>query len=188
MLSRKGNIPIAPITEKDLLEAREQDRQLAELYLTQIPDFVKWTSTVAVAAILWVGNKLGSVIGLSWAISIVSLVFLVGSLVIGVFAVRRVVAAWAREWDVAREDYNLCVLKKWKTFKEREATGTKSAELDEIERKEKEQINHLVKAIGVARPYSEARGFSILVSLHIGSLTAGLLAYILAQILGASYY
>jgi len=188
MLSRKGNIPIAPITEKDLLEAREQDRRLAESYLNQIPDVVKWTSTVAVAGILWIGNNLASVRGLSWVISIVSLIFLVGSLVIAVFAVRRVLAAWAREWDIAREDYTLCVLKKWKTLKESEAASTKSAKLDEIERKEEEHINHLVKAIGVARPYSEPTGFSILVSLHIGFLIAGLLAYILAQILGASYY
>ncbi len=102
------------ITEKDIEHAREQEKLLSETYLKGIVDFMKWSSTLAIAAILWISSNIKSVAGLSWVLSIVSLFFLVVSLVVAVLAVKWVLTAWAREWNVAREDYNLSLFKKFK--------------------------------------------------------------------------
>jgi len=48
------------ITEKDITKAEEEEKLWGESYLKGIMDFVKWTSTVAIAAILWVGNAITS--------------------------------------------------------------------------------------------------------------------------------
>lgn len=161
------------ITEEEITELRQRERILAESYFKGIMDFVKWTSTVAIAAILWVGNTITSIAGLPRIISIASLVFLILSLSIAVLAVRRVLTAWATEWVLAREDYTFCLLKKLKAIEPSKVT----------EQKETEQINRLIKAIDDTRPFSRPTGFSTWVSWHTSLLIAGLLMYVLAQVL-----
>jgi len=142
-------------------------------YLKGIIDFVKWTSTIAIAAILWVGNTMTSITGLLRILAIVGLVFLVGSLIIAIILVNRVLTAWAREWDLARESYSFYVLKKFKAVEPSKVT----------EQKETEQINHLLKAGKATWPFSQPAVFSAGVSWHIAFLAAGLFIYVLAQIL-----
>jgi len=66
---------------------------------------MKWSSTLVIAAILWISRNMTSIEGLFWWLSIASLIFLLVSLVVAVFAFKWVLTAWAREWSVAREDY-----------------------------------------------------------------------------------
>lgn len=167
------------ITDKDIAQAEEQEKLLAETYLKGIADFVKWSSTLAVAAILWIGNHITSVAGLLWVLSVLSLIFLVSSLVVAVLVVRRVLTAWAREWDVARGDHTFSLFKKWKAF---EASEPKRIEMA---KKEQELINRLIDAIDAVRPFSEPKSFSTWVSWHIVLLIVGLVIYALAQALSA---
>jgi hypothetical protein len=51
------------------------------------------------------------------------------------------------------------------------------------EQKETEQINRLIKAIDDTRPFLRPTGFSTWVSWHTSLLIAGLLMYVLAQVL-----
>ena len=46
------------ITEKDIDYAREQEKLLSETYLKGIVDFMKWSSTLVIAAILWISLPL----------------------------------------------------------------------------------------------------------------------------------
>ncbi len=167
------NIPVSPITERDLVDAREQERHLAESYLKQVPDLIKWTSTIAVGAILWIANDISGSIGLSLLASIISLVFLVLSLVFAIYIVRRVLTAWAIEWNVASQDYNLCLIKKIKALK------VSNSEIIDIE---EEQVNRLLSAIKAAKPFTDPDAFSPLVSSHIVLLILGLIGYIVSQI------
>lgn len=90
------------ITDKDITEAGEQERLQADTYLKGIIDFIKWSSTLAVAAVLWIGNFITSATGTPRIISAVSLLLLMSSLIVAVLAAGRVLTAWAREWDAAR--------------------------------------------------------------------------------------
>ncbi len=171
------------ITDKDITQAEEQEKTLAEAYLSGITDFVKWSSTLAIAAILWIGNNITSVAGPSWVLSAFSLIFLVCSLLLAVFVVRRVLIAWAREWDAAREDYAFSLFKKWKAFRVNEIRPIEATQLVELEKKERERIDRLLDALDATKPFAEPKGFSIWVSWHIGLLIAGLIIYVLAQIL-----
>jgi hypothetical protein len=162
------------ITEKDIIQAGEQEKQLTTSYLKGIIDFVKWTSTVAIAATLWIGNSITPIVGLSRIMIIAGLAFLIGSLVVAVFAIRRVLTAWATEWDRAREEYSLLLLKKWKAIKPSGVT----------EQKETEQIKRVIDAIDATRPFSQPTGFQAWISLHAAFLLAGLILYLVAQILG----
>jgi len=161
------------ITEDDITQAGKQEKLSAESYLKGIMDFVKWTSTVIIAAILWIGNTIASIKGLSRILAAVGLVSLFVSLVIAIFVVRRVLAAWAKEWVLAGEYYTFYLLKKLKAVDPTKIT----------EQKETEQINCLLSAISATKSYSKPVGFSALVIIHITFLVIGLILYLLAQVL-----
>jgi hypothetical protein len=160
------------ITEEDIIEAEEREKLLAESYHKGIMDFVKWTSTVAIAAILWVGNAVTSITGLPRILAIVGLGFLVVSLATAILAVKRVLTAWAAEWVLAKEDYTLCLLKKIKAIEPSKVT----------QEKEDEQIQRLIKANDATKPFARPTGFSTWISCHIALLLVGLLLYVFAQV------
>ena len=173
------------ITDKDIAEAGEQEKLLAEAYLKGIVDFVKWSSTLAVAAILWIGNFITSATRLSWTMSALSLILLMSSLIVAVLAARRVLTAWAREWDVAREDHAFSLFKKWKAIKTRDLKPTEIAQLNELDQQERERIDRLIKSLDAAKPFSESKRFNAWISWHIILLIGGLLIYVVAQFLSA---
>jgi hypothetical protein len=163
------------ITEEDIVQAREQEKLQAETYLKGMMDFVKWTSTVAIAAILWVGNTTTSITGSSRVgLVTASLAFLVGSLIIAVFTLRRVLTAWGMGWLVASEDHSFSVMKKLKAIDPSKVT----------EQKEAEQIDRLLNAIEATRRFSQPSGFNAWIGGHIGFLMFGLILYAIAQVLG----
>ncbi len=172
------------ITDKDIAEAGEREELLAQAYLKGTIDFVKWSSTLAVAAILWIGNFITSATGLSWAMSVLSLVLLIVSLVVAIFAARRVLIAWAKEWDVARADHTFSLFKKLKAIKTRELKPNETTPLNELDKQEQEIIECLIKSIDSAKPFSESKRFNAWISWHIILLVGGLLVYVVAQFLG----
>jgi hypothetical protein len=169
------------ITDKDIAEAGKREELLAEAYLKGTIDFIKWSSTLAVAAILWIGNFITSAIGLSRTMSAISLVFLISSLVVAVLAARRVLIAWAKEWDIAKADHTFSLFKKVKAIKAKELKPTDSASLNELNKQEQELIERLIKTIDSVKPYSESKSFNSWISWHIMLLIGGLLFYIVAQ-------
>lgn len=161
------------LTEKDLDETREQERLRAETYLRGLVDYIKWTSTVGIAAILWIGSVVSSIAGLSRVLAVVSLVVLLVSLVVAVLAVKRVLNAWATEWNVAREDSAFVLLKKLKSIKESRVS----------EQKEEERIDRLIQAIEASKAFARPARFNTWVSWHISLLIVGVLLYVFAQLL-----
>ena len=47
-------------TDTDLKEMREEEAVSAQVFYKGVIDFLKWTATLTVAAILWVGNAITS--------------------------------------------------------------------------------------------------------------------------------
>jgi hypothetical protein len=172
------------ITDKDIIDANEKEKFSSEAYLKGIVDFVKWSSTLAVAAILWIGNFINSTTGLSWIISLASLLLLLSSLIVAILAARSVLMAWAIEWDLAREQNDFVLFKKWKTFKLKELKSKEdAAELNKLNKQEGELIDSLIKSVQSAKPFSKSKKFNSWIKWHIFLLVIGLLAYVVAQFL-----
>jgi hypothetical protein len=47
------------VTDRETKRAEKEETLKADAYLRGITDFVKWTTTLAVAAVLWVASGLG---------------------------------------------------------------------------------------------------------------------------------
>ncbi len=148
------------ITEKDIYYAREQEKLLFETYLKGIVDFMKWSSMLTIAAILWISINMTSIEGLFWRLSIASLIFLLVSLVVAVFAFKWVLTDWARECSVDREDYGYILFKKFKWFEKSKLNKMKPEELAqsiELDEKKLGHVDRYINAINAAKPLSEPK-------------------------------
>jgi hypothetical protein len=181
-IPEQGNIMI---TDRDIEEAADEERVLAKTYLKAQTDFIKWSSTIAVAAILWIGNAEIPSAGLPWLLFLSSLALLVASLIAALVAARRVLIGWAREWDVARHDHKFSLFTKWKAYKLSQNTELDQSELADLKLKENRSIEDLIAAIDAARPFSEPKGFTIPVTCHLLLLVGGLVAYVATRIMQA---
>ena len=91
-------------------ELEERRRLLRELYLKGLTDFVKWTSTVAAGAILWIANNLATVPDQCRLLAVIALAFLVASLGSALWIGRLVLLTSKAEWDATDAAYAFYVL------------------------------------------------------------------------------
>jgi hypothetical protein len=190
-------------TKEEIDQAIEDEQLHENLYLKGILDFIKWTSAIATAALLWVGNALSSFTGLPQILAFLGLLFFIFSIGVAVITVKQVLTAWARKWDMATEASY--VLRTWNPTALRKANELESrfghldpaeyfAEMTRVGEsypsadlviKELEQLEPMIKALNAASPYSSPRKFSSWVSWHVSLLLVGLLLYVVAQAFGA---
>jgi hypothetical protein len=163
------------VTEADLEEARKQEITSAQTFYKGVIDFIKWTSTLAAAGILWVGATVTSTEGVARYLAGLGLVSLITSLIMAVSIMHRVLTAWSREWDEHRAEHTLWLVKKLKAI-----DAAKVSDEEEVK-----YVEQLMSAIDAARPFRETGGFSKKVVYHIGLLTIGLLLYAIAQVLSS---
>lgn len=166
---------------KGLIDAVcEEERLRAESYLKGLTDYVKWTTTLAGAAVLWVGNGLMSLSMLPQVVATVGLLLLSASSVAAVFAVFYVLGMQRKEWTETRT---------WSRFYDTErviqdieaAFGPGHAEPMETE-----SLEHLREALDAAQEAEISRDpavFQRWAGTHVALLVAGLCAYVLAQVL-----
>ena len=83
------------VTEADLEEARKQEITSAQTFYKGVIDFIKWTSTLAAAGILWVGATVTSTEGVARYLAGLGLVSLITSLIMAVSIMHRVLTAWS---------------------------------------------------------------------------------------------
>lgn len=161
------------ITERDVTQAEERERQLADTYLKGVADFAKWTSTVAIGATVWIVNALTSMTTWPLWLALGAVFSLLASLVVAVLGVRRTLSAWATLWAVAIDTHSFYVLKKLKAFEPSKVSGEKELEM----------INRLLRSSESTWPYTEPGGFGRWVTWHLVLLIMGLLFYAVAQLL-----
>lgn len=142
----------------------------ANTYLKGIIDYVKWTSTIAIAIIILIGSNLTTIKG-SKIIIFISLSVLALSLIIAIFTVGRVLDAWALNWECDKA--SLIILKSIKI----EGTTVIAENIDS------NQINRLNEAIEANQPYNEPKVFNSYVTWHVSLLVIGLYLYLAAQAL-----
>ncbi|MGC1122968.1 MAG: hypothetical protein WBA22_17950 [Candidatus Methanofastidiosia archaeon] len=134
------------------MEADEEGR----LYLNGIRDFMKWTSTFAVAAILWIGNAVTSMVGISKLLAIIGLCFLIISLLVAINSSRTVLYAQAQYW--------------------KRHLGKREGE---------ESVSSFFWEAGLTSVLLE-KMLSLEIDVHLYSLLAGFLFYVLAVLLANS--
>jgi hypothetical protein len=173
------------IDQQTVQDTLKREQEVEEQFLKQVPDFVKWTSTVAAAAVLWIANSLDSLSQPARLASLASLLLLIISLIVAVFAIKRIVTACASRLNLARHATNLMLSEQAKSLSH--LPGITSDQLDAIRKKGIEQRKLLIDAIEADQPYLDPKGFSTPVSWHVGLLIGALFFYILAQLLNTLY-
>jgi hypothetical protein len=173
---------IATVKDDDIKESSDEERKLALSYLKGVFDFAKWTSTIAIAGILWIGSTLSYDTGIGLYLSIASLILIVVSLVIAILAVWRILTSWGLDWKVAREEADLMLVKKLIAFTSASKDPRDRARLSDLKAKEESEINSLIESIDAIKPFSDPAAFRSLITWHIVLLVGSLSLFIFARI------
>jgi hypothetical protein len=166
---------IVMLTDQDIQEAHEKELVSAELFYKGLIDFIKWTSTLATAAILWIGEAIASTSGEARYLAGLGLIFLVFSLLLAISVVYRVLSAWGADWAANRAEHIFWLVKKLQAVNATEVS----------EEQEMEYVDKLMNTIDETKPFQDPRSFNRRVITHIGFLATGLLFYVIAQIVSA---
>jgi len=164
------------LTETDLQETKTRETEAEQAFHKGVVDFVKWTTTLAAAALLWVGTTTTSDTGLPRTLALCGLLSLITSLVLAILAINQVLRAWASEWNVAREQRTYILVKRLKALDPDRVT----------EEQEEERIQRYIQAIDATRSYRQPKAFYAWVIMHVIFLTAGLLLYAVAQVISST--
>jgi ABC-type multidrug transport system fused ATPase/permease subunit len=154
-------------------ELASQEQACEEAFFKGLTEFLKWTSTVALAAILWIANALGSSTGITTGFSTGGLLLLVFSVVLAILMFTRALAALARKWAYIRE---------WQKLGLIQIAQRASPPMQTLVTAE-EQIEKALDATEASSKLAGPQPFSVLIILHTVSLLTGLLLYAVGQIL-----
>ena len=164
--------------KEGLTESKEELTLTSESYLKGIVDFVKWTSTVAITVMLWIGNNMASIVDPSRRlVAIFALVSLTMSLFTAICTIKRVLDAWKKEWDYANANalvWGILYLKA--TIPDELLTPQIMASL------EQETLEALGSVDNASRAVQPMSQFNTCVVWHMVFLLAGPILYILAQV------
>lgn len=160
----------------DVKESSLRERTRGEAYLGGLVDFIKWTSTISLAAVAWVAEAASEASGVSQRVSVAALVVLLFSIGVAVLAVKNVLAAWARQWEVAQASH---ILREVETF------WAGMLEDDFLQRRKKEALDGLAEALGNSKKYDRPAFFNRLIVCHISLSALGIAIYVIALILPA---
>ena len=108
-------------------------------------------------------------------LAMISLVFLISSLVVAVYTVRWVLMGWAREWIAKQEEEKLFLMKKLKAVDESKVT----------DEQEKMQIEQLLNALEATELFHKPSSLTNRVVGHTLLLIGGLLFYVATQIISS---
>jgi len=160
------------LTEKDLTDSQETEKANGESFLRGVTDFLKWTSTVAAAAVIWIGGLSGSLTGAPRILAAVSLAAILVSLIVAVITMRRVLTAWAKSWNLAIKDSKYVLLKKLQAVDPAMVAKNQVAEA----------IDELLDAVDASRTYSRPAEYARWATWHVSLLVLGLILHVIAVV------
>ena len=159
--------------KEQLEEYLRYEKDSADAYLAAYVDFIKWTTTIAVAAVLWVSTALGALAGIPRYIAIASLVFLVLALLLAVLAFKRGIDRSAHFWDIARLNWSRALL---------DAFEKAGADAEFVSRKRKELTGRFDSLSSVGEKLTGSAHFQRTAMWHVITLSIGAALYGLAQV------
>jgi hypothetical protein len=159
----------------------EQSKLLTESYLKGLTDFVRWTSTVAAGAILWIANNMASVPDQCQLPAKVALILLAASLCSALWIGRLVLLTSKAKWDAtdaARSFFLLQSALQSLPFPpqldpetlQSQATARNKV-LQQLFKKSEAHLRHL-----------ESAASHIVLNLHLFLLFAGVITYACTQV------
>lgn len=158
----------------DVLEKYGEAEQTAsKTYLTTLTDFVKWTTTITLAAVVWIANTLSSSSQVLQISGVLALLLLVFSLLFAVIGIKHILDVASNEWDIERILHHRAYLRLATVFRTNDETSEK-VKLNELER----QLN---AALAVRKKYRESKFFKLPVTLHATLLALGVATYGVGQ-------
>jgi len=163
---------MTPVDTEYLHKLLNQVKQKEESYSKKLIDFVKWTSTIAVAAILWIGNDITSVTGWPQFLSILGLIILIFSLFFAVYSASIVLSASGSYWKLAGVEYYHRLMVHY--------VGENPSQFEQGELKR--SFDDCLKTFRDVIDYSKPEKYVSWVKCHIYFLAAGLSSYVLSQI------
>jgi len=159
--------------KEDLDKYQQKERLGAETYLTSYVDFVKWTTTLDLAAIVWLATVTSSYVGLARWLTLLGLASLVIALVLAVLALKTVLDTSAHEWDVARLHHSLALL---------DLFETSGASEDFVKRKRDELTKRFNELSQIGDKFYGTQLFNRLATWHTATLAGGVVLYALGQL------
>jgi len=170
---------------------RDETRQIAkelpqksETYLSGVTDLIKWTSTIIIAATLWIADNVTSIKEPLRIIALAALPCLIFALAIAAYTFWQATVTLAKEWALAdRADALTKIVEKFQKLppvvaKKQDTWARAQVEMQEA-------AEQYLEAISAARSASQLKAFKIRTALLITLLTMGIFCYALAQILNA---
>jgi hypothetical protein len=167
---------------QELIEASKKELESRSgAYFKTTLDFLKWTTTITIGGMLWMGNNLRSIAGLPLILGVAATLCLFTSLVIGMIVARKVSIAAAKDWSIAIADsaiiQNAIVKHTLLSILPAEELRTR------LEQKEGDTSDRKWTALKAAEPFSQPEAFDSLMTGYLIALLVGLFLYISAQVL-----
>ena len=153
----------------------QEEDATANSYIASLTDFVKWTTTINLAAVVWIANTLSSSAQILQVSSIIALTSLIFSLLFAIIAIKRILDASSNEWDVSRI-LNSRALLRLTIASEIGDVSSDNLKLGELEK----QLN---ATLGIRKKYRETAHFNQPATLHTALLAFGITAYAVGQLI-----
>lgn len=153
-----------------ITELIDVEKVKEESYFKGIVDYIKWTSTIGIGAILWIGNTLRMNYQL---ITIISLIFLISSLIIAIFIIYQVLGLWSKEWEAARKTKSAIYSHNF--FAKYAGSGDPP---ENSRKKIDDKFAQAYDAFLATESYQKPKQFNKIVFFHIFLLVIGLILYI----------
>lgn len=165
------------MTDKGELEEYLQlEKETAETYFAAHVDFIKWTTTIAIAATLWVSSALADLNGTALTLTIMSLAFILLAIVLAILAFKAGVDRAAHFWDIARLNWSRALL---------DAFEAKGASEEFVQRKRKEITERFDRLSSAGDRLSGSKHFQSMAAWHIGAIAIAAGLYAAGQICAA---
>ena len=155
---------------------KNKERVAAENYLHNLTDFVKWTTTLTLAAVVWISTAITSFEGFAQTVGITSLLALLVSLVFAIISIKRVFDGSSNEWDLSRATHTIALLELFEKI---------NPSADFIEKRRKKANELLEKSLEQNTKYYGTSYFNAPVTLHSISLCIGVALYAVSQLISS---
>ena len=183
---------IDTVSSADLIEIKEKRDYYSNQYIDRITDFIKYTTPLSLAAVLWIGGSYNSFVGISQFFILISLVLLFISIYLAIvifFAGIRFssmnLATYQTINDIYHNSWDAINSKMGFNCKKffQDTFGINSNPKDFVDNKKKfNELREALDQLNQNNSLTEARVWDFFIRIHIYSIFLGFVFYIIANI------
>jgi hypothetical protein len=149
----------------------EREKEISDSYIKNYVDLLKWSTTICLAAILWITNSFINLNADAKLFSFTSIIFLILSIIIAISCFKLCLDLYAINWDKVRRDILLFYVKiAEKVGDEGDFAKNKETEYQDLDNEIK----------GKQTSFSNTNMFNRLLGIHITLLILGIILYLIS--------